>query len=65
MSWINRIADALENETAAKTFQEKLVEWGWNTPDGTPLTWEYWNRRARWPVSNGTRVEYLPPFVRP
>lgn len=45
-NWISKIADALENETAAKTTREKLVEWGWQTEDGKPLTWEYWQRQG-------------------
>jgi hypothetical protein len=29
--------------------QQKLIDLGWQTPDGRELTWQFWQSQRSWP----------------
>jgi hypothetical protein len=61
MSTIETLVDVLQQVINPNPLHERLVTWGWVTPSGSPLTWEYWQARASWPVDTGSGVSYLSP----
>ena len=58
MSTIDQVVDVLQRVVNPNPLHEKLVTWGWATPDGSPLTWE---ARAAWPIHTGSHVVYMSP----
>lgn len=42
VSALDRIVEQLSDATNSNGLHEKLVRWGWISPDGYPRTWRDW-----------------------